>query len=76
MRNARQLHLIYILFFVFFLLFIFITLFVSVLVETDKLETRFRLEPEHVVDFSVADILSCKDLLKLINELICITGLD
>ena len=76
MRTVRKLHLIYILFFGFFLLFLFITLFVSVLVKPHKLVARLRLKPEHVVDVSVADILSCKDLLELINELLVLTGFE
>ena len=70
MLTVRQLHLIYILVFVLILLFIFLTLFVAILVEPNKLETLFRLEPEHVVDFSFRYILSSKDLLELINELL------
>ena len=60
----------------FILLYIFIILFVAILVKPNKLETLFRLEPEHVIYVSIAYLLSSKDLLELINELLFLTGFD
>ena len=76
MLTVRQLHPVYILVFVLILLFLSHTLFVAILVEPNKLETLFRLEPEHIVDFCLRDITSTEELLELINELIRLIGLD